>query len=180
MLAFLFRRLGQSLLVVVVMATLVFVGVYALGNPIDILISPDADQIERERAIERLGLDQPLWVQFWLFVKAALTGDLGRSFVHGVPAVDLILSRMPATLELAVVGAVLSVGIGIPLGLIAGLAPRSLLGRGIMTGSILGFSLPNFWLGLMLILLFAVELQILPAGGRGETRRAARHPSGRS
>ena len=64
MLPFLFRRLGQSLLIMVVMATLVFVGVYALGNPIDILISPDADQIERERAIERLGLDEPLWVQF--------------------------------------------------------------------------------------------------------------------
>ena len=147
MLAFLFRRLGQSLLVVVVMASLVFVGVYALGNPIDILISLDADQIERERAIERLGLDQPMWVQFWLFVKAALTGDLGRSFVHGVPAVDLIVSRMPATLELAVVALVLAVGIGIPLGLIAGLAPRSALGRGIMTGSIIGFSPPRPWPG---------------------------------
>jgi peptide/nickel transport system permease protein len=171
MLAFLFRRLGQSLLVIVVMATLVFIGVYALGNPIDILINPEADQIERERAIERLGLDQPLWVQFGLFVKAALTGDLGRSFVHGVPAIDLIVSRIPATLELAFVALVLAVGIGIPLGLLAGLAPRSLLGRGIMTGSIIGFSLPNFWLGLMLILLFAVELKILPAGGRGETRQ---------
>jgi len=171
MLAFLFRRLGQSLLVVVVMATLVFVGVYAIGNPIDILISPEADLIERERAIERLGLDQPLWVQFWLFLKAALAGDLGRSFVHGVPAIDLILSRMPATLELAFVALVISVGIGIPLGLLAGLKPQSLVGRSIMTGSIVGFSLPNFWLGLMLILLFAVELQILPAGGRGETRR---------
>jgi peptide/nickel transport system permease protein len=171
MLAFLFRRLGQSLLVIVVMATLVFVGVYALGNPIDILINPEADQIERERAIERLGLDQPLWVQFGLFIKAALTGDLGRSFVHGVPAIDLIVSRIPATLELAFVALLLAVGIGIPLGLLAGLAPRSLLGRGIMTGSIIGFSLPNFWLGLMLILLFAVELKILPAGGRGETRQ---------
>jgi peptide/nickel transport system permease protein len=170
MLAFLFRRLGQSLLVVAAMATLVFIGVYALGNPIDILISPEADQIERERAIERLGLDRPLWMQFWLFVKAALTGDLGRSFVHGVPALDLILSRMPATLELAFTALVLAVGIGIPLGLLAGLKPQSLLGRGIMTGSIVGFSLPNFWLGLMLILLFAVELNILPAGGRGATR----------
>jgi peptide/nickel transport system permease protein len=171
MLAFLFRRLGQSLLVVVVMATLVFVGVYALGNPIDILISPDADQLERERAIERLGLDQPIWVQFGLFVKSALAGDLGRSFVHGVPAIDLILSRMPATLELAFTALVLAAGIGIPLGLLAGLRPQSLVGRSIMTGSIVGFSLPNFWLGLMLILLFAVELNILPAGGRGETRR---------
>ena len=169
MLAFLFRRLGQGLLVVAVMATLVFVGVYALGNPIDILISPEADQLEREQAIERLGLDRPLWVQFAIFVKSALTGNLGISFVHGEPALDLILSRMPATLELAFVALVIAVGIGIPAGLLAGVAPRSLLGRGIMTGSILGFSVPNFWLGLMLILVFAVELKVLPAGGRGET-----------
>jgi peptide/nickel transport system permease protein len=171
MLAFLFRRLGQGLLVIAVMATLVFLGVYALGNPIDILLSPDADQLEREQAIVRLGLDRPLWVQFGLFVRSALTGNLGISFVHGVPAIDLVLSRMPATLELALVALVISVGVGIPAGLAAGLAPRSLLGRGIMTGSILGFSVPNFWLGLMLILVFAVELKVLPAGGRGETVR---------
>src|SRR5918997_5996840 len=170
MLAFLFRRLGQSALVMAVMATLVFAGVYALGNPIGILISPDADQIEREQAITRLGLDQPMWMQFWVFIKNALAGDLGRSFVHGVPAIDLILSRMPATLELAFIALVLSIGIGLPLGMIAGLMPNSIVGRGIMTGSILGFSLPNFWLGLMLILVFAVEFKILPAGGRGETR----------
>jgi len=152
------------------MATLVFVGVYALGNPIDILINPEADQLEREQAIVRLGLDRPMWMQFALFVKAALTGDLGISFVHGVPAAGLILSRMPATLELAMVALVIAIGLGIPLGVIAGAAPRSLAGRGIMTASIVGFSLPNFWLGLMLILAFAVELQVLPAGGRGETR----------
>jgi peptide/nickel transport system permease protein len=169
MLAFLFRRLGQGLLVVAVMATLVFVGVYALGNPIDILISPEADQLEREQAIVRLGLDRPMWVQFALFVKSALTGNLGTSFVHGVPAIELILDRMPATLELAFVALIIAVGIGIPAGLIAGLAPRSLAGRLIMTTSILGFSVPNFWLGLMLILLFSVELKVLPAGGRGET-----------
>jgi peptide/nickel transport system permease protein len=169
MLAFLFRRLGQGLLVVAVMATLVFVGVYALGNPIDILISPEADQLEREQAIVRLGLDRPMWVQFGLFVKSALGGNLGISFVHGVPAIELILNRMPATLELALVALIISVGIGIPAGLAAGLAPRSLHGRLIMTGSILGFSVPNFWLGLMLILLFSVELKVLPAGGRGET-----------
>jgi peptide/nickel transport system permease protein len=170
MLAFLLRRLGQGLLVVAVMATLVFVGVYALGNPIDILISPQADEIEREQAIVRLGLDRPLWVQFAIFVKSAAIGDLGTSFVHGVPAVDLILGRMPATLELALVALIISIGVGIPAGLLAGVAPRSLGGRAVMTGSIVGFSVPNFWLGLMLILLFAVELKILPAGGRGETR----------
>src|SRR5436190_9423556 len=170
MLVFLFRRLGQSLLVLAAMAILVFVGVYALGNPIDFLIAADADQLEREQAIVRLGLDQPLWVQFGLFVKSALAGDLGKSFVHGVPAIGLILNRAPATLELAGTALIISIGLGIPLGLLAGLYPRSLLGRGIMTGSILGFSLPNFWFGLMLILVFAVELNVLPAGGRGDTR----------
>jgi peptide/nickel transport system permease protein len=170
MLAFLFRRLGQSMLVMAVMATLVFVGVYALGNPLDILISPEADQLEREQAAVRLGLDRPVWVQFWVFVKSALAGDLGKSFVHGIPALDLILQRMPATMELAFVALVLSVAIGIPLGMFAGLKPQTFLGRAIMTGSILGFSLPNFWLGLMLILVFSVELKLLPAGGRGATR----------
>jgi peptide/nickel transport system permease protein len=169
MVAFLIRRLGQGLLVLGVMATLVFVGVYALGNPIDILISPEADQLEREQAIERLGLDRPLWWQFAIFVKSALSGNLGTSFVHGVPATDLILDRMPATLELAAAALIISVALGIPAGLWAGLKPRSLAGQTIMTASILGFSVPNFWLGLMLILLFAVNLHILPAGGRGAT-----------
>src|SRR6202162_1578533 len=155
MLAFLLRRASQGLLVIAAMAVLVFVGVYALGNPIDILISPEADQLERAQAIARLGLDRPMWGQFLLFVGAALRGDLGLSFVHGAPAVGLILSRMPATLELALVALVIAVGAGIPLGLMAGLAPRSLFSRTVMVGSIFGFSLPNFWLGLMLILLFA-------------------------
>ncbi len=170
MLAFLIRRLGQSLLVVVAMAVLVFVGVYALGSPIDILINPEADQLEREQAIVRLGLDKPMWVQFGLFLQHAGSGDLGRSFVHGVPATEIIFSRMPATLELALTAFIIAVGLGIPLGLMAGLAPRSFAGRLINAGSIFGFSLPNFWLGLMLILLFAVQLKVLPAGGRGETR----------
>ncbi|HJW79545.1 MAG TPA: ABC transporter permease, partial [Beijerinckiaceae bacterium] len=99
----------------------------------------------------------------------ALHGDLGRSFVYNVPAVEVILQRLPATLELALVGLAFSILIGIPLGVVAGLKPHSAAGRSIMSGSILGFSLPNFWIGLMLILLFAVELRILPAGGRGPT-----------
>ena len=172
MLAFLLRRISQGLLVIAAMAVLVFLGVYALGNPIDILISPEADQIERAQAIARLGLDRPLWAQFWLFIVSALHGDLGTSFVHGVPALGLILSRMPATMELALVALIIAVGLGVPLGLIAGLAPRSLFSRTVMVGSIFGFSLPNFWLGLMLILLFAVNLHLLPAGGRGDTREA--------
>ena len=169
MLVYLIRRLGQSLLVVTAMATLVFVGLYLVGDPVDILANPDADQAERAAIAARLGLDRPLHQQFATFVWNALQGDLGRSFVYNVSAVEVILQRLPATLELALVGLVFSILIGIPLGLLAGLKPHSLPGRAIMTGSILGFSLPNFWIGLMLVLLFAVELKWLPASGRGPT-----------
>jgi peptide/nickel transport system permease protein len=169
MLVYLIRRLGQSLLVVAVMAILVFLAVFAVGDPIDILANPNADQAERAAIARTLGLDRPLWEQFGVFVMNALQGDLGRSFVYNTPAVDVILERLPATLELALVGLLFSVAIGIPLGIAAGLRPNSWLGRAIMSGSILGFSLPNFWIGLMLILLFAVELRILPASGRGPT-----------
>src|ERR1043165_3984747 len=139
MLAFLLRRTFQGALVVAAMAVLVFIGVYALGNPIDILISPEADQIERDQAIARLGLDQPMWMQFWLFARSAVTGDLRTSFVHGVPAVGIILSRMPATMELALVALVIAVGLGVPLGLLAGLSPQSWFSRTVMVGSIFGF-----------------------------------------
>lgn len=169
MTVFIVRRLLQALLVLAVMTVIVFVGVYAIGNPIDILIAPDATQAERERAIRALGLDRPVWEQYGLFLQNLLQGDLGRSFVYNEPALKLVLQRLPATLELAVAAMLMSLLIGIPLGMWAGLYPDSISGRGIMAGSILGFSLPNFWQGLMLIMLFAVILQWLPAGGRGET-----------
>jgi peptide/nickel transport system permease protein len=169
MLVYLLRRLGQSLFVVAAMAVLVFVGVYAIGNPIDILISPDADQAEMEAAIARLGLDKPLWEQFFIFVQNALQGNLGRSFVYSTDALSLILSRLPATLELAFLALIFAIFLGVPLGMIAGLKPNSIVGKSIMAGSILGFSLPNFWQGMMLILLFAVILKWLPSTGRGDT-----------
>ena len=169
MLVYLIRRLGQSLLVIAAMATLVFLALYLLGDPVDILANPDADQAERAAIAARLGLDRPLYEQFGRFAWAALQGDLGRSFVYNVSAVEVILQRMPATLELAFVGLAFSILIGLPLGVLAGLKPHSFAGRAIMSGSILGFSLPNFWIGLMLVLLFAVELKLLPASGRGTT-----------
>ena len=169
MLVYLIRRLSQSLMVVAVMATLVFVAIYAVGNPVDILASPDADQQELAAIAKRLGLDRPLYEQFGVFVWNALHGDLGRSFVYNAPAVDVILERLPATMELAFVGLILSIVIGIPLGVLAGLKPEGWLSRTIMSCSILGLSLPNFWIGLMLILLFAVQLKVLPASGRGPT-----------
>jgi peptide/nickel transport system permease protein len=166
---YIIRRSLQALLVLFVMSMLVFAGVYAVGNPIDILINPQADQIDRERAIAALGLDKPLWEQYVTFVQGAFSGDLGRSFVHSTPALELILERMPATLELASAAMVIAIVLGIPLGLWAGLKPDSVAGRTIMAGSILGFSLPTFWVGLMLIMVFSVMLGWLPSNGRGPT-----------
>jgi peptide/nickel transport system permease protein len=169
MLVFLLRRLAQSVFVLIAMMIVVFFGVYMIGNPVDILISPDATPLEVEETMARFGFDQPVHIQFLKFVGNALQGDLGRSFVHGEPAVQLILSYMPATLELAVLGLIFSVLIGVPLGVYAGYKADRWQGRAIMTGSIFGFSLPNFWVGMLLILIFAVELRWLPSTGRGET-----------
>jgi peptide/nickel transport system permease protein len=169
MLAFTIRRLGQSVFVLFVMAFIVFIGVYAIGNPIELLVNPQADAAERARATAALGLDKPLMEQFGVFLAGAMRGDLGRSFVYNVPAIQLILERLPATLELAGAAMVMAIALGIPLGLVAGLKPHSALGRGIMAGSILGFSLPTFWVGLVLIMVFSVQLGWLPPNGRGET-----------
>ena len=169
MLVFIIRRSLQAIVVLWVMSLLVFVGVYAVGNPIDILINPQADQQDRERAIHALGLDKSLPDQYLSFLAGAVHGDLGRSFVHSTPALSLILERMPATLELAATAMLIAVILGIPLGLWAGLRPNGIAGRTIMAGSILGFSLPTFWVGLMLIMVFSVMLGWLPSNGRGPT-----------
>jgi len=166
---FIIRRLMQSGAVLVVMSLIVFFGVYAIGDPIEIFISPEADQIERERAKAALGLDRPVWAQYFAFLGAAFQGDLGRSFVFNMPAITLILQRMPATLELAVSALLLGIVVGLPLGMYAGYRPNSAGAKAILAGSILGFSLPTFWVGLMLIMVFAVNLGWLPSTGRGQT-----------
>lgn len=171
MAVFIIRRLFQSLLVLVIVSILVFLGVYAIGNPADILIPPDSTEAEREIAIRALGLDRPLLTQYGMFLGNALRGDLGRSFVFNEPTISLILHRMPATLELAFCALFVSVFLGVPLGMIAGYRANTVLDRTIMTGSILGFSVPTFWMGMMLIMVFAVFLGWLPSSGRGETAR---------
>lgn len=167
MLAFIIRRSGQGLLVIAAMITLVFFGVNVVGDPVWILVSPDMTQDQIAEVSRSLGLDRPIHEQYVHFVKGIFQGDLGRSFVHGTPAIGLILERMPATLELAFVALVLAIVLGIPLGLFAGLNPDHPLSRAVMAISILGFSLPTFWVGLMLIMVFAVMLGWLPATGRG-------------
>jgi peptide/nickel transport system permease protein len=169
MMRFVIGRIWQSAVVLFVMSLLVFVGIYAVGNPVDIFISPETTQEQRAATIAALGLDQPLWIQYGRFLRNALAGDLGRSFAYSTPAITLILERLPATMELAVSALVLSVTAGIPLGLWAALRKDHWIGRSIMGLSILGFSLPTFWVGLMLIMLFSVTLGWLPSSGRGET-----------
>ncbi len=169
MTAFIIRRALQAVVVLFLTALIVFLGVYAIGDPLEILLPGDATEAERAQVAASLGLDQPLPVQFIGFLTDILSGDFGRSFVYNRPTIDVIFERFPATLELVVTALVLSLLIGIPLGLWAGMKPRSAVDETIMTGSILGFSLPNFWQGMMLIMIFSVWLGWLPSTGRGDT-----------
>ena len=168
MTVFIIRRLMQAAVVVLVMSFLVFSGVFLVGDPVEILVADDADQAERQAVIESLGLDQPFHVQYMRFLTRAAQGDLGESFVFNEPALMLILERLPATLELAFAALLIAVVFGIPLGVWAGLKPDAISSKVIMSGSILGFSLPTFWVGIMMIILFAVILGWLPSTGRGD------------
>ena len=169
MFSYAIRRLFQSGFVLIAMSFLVFVGVYAIGNPVDLLVNPAADEAEKLRATIAMGLDKPFYAQYLSFLGAASTGNFGRSFVFNIPSLDLILQKLPATIELATFAMIIAVTLGIPLGLIAGLKPDSFSGRSIMALSIVGFSLPTFWVGLVLIMFFSVNLGWLPSNGRGET-----------
>jgi peptide/nickel transport system permease protein len=169
MTAYILRRLMQTAVLVAVMSVIVFFGIHIVGDPIWLLVNPQMDQKDIEAAVRALGLDRPIWEQYFHFVSGALRGDLGRSFIFGEPALTVILQRMPATLELAFTALVMAIAAGIPLGLYAGLKPDSWVSKTIMAGSIVGFSLPTFWVGLMLIMVFAVMLGWLPSTGRGAT-----------
>ncbi len=168
MIGYLFQRLLQALAVIAAMSVVVFVGIYAIGNPIDVLIDPGANQQIREQLIARYGLDQPLWRQYFTFVGNVFRGDLGTSMVYNVPVVSLVFSRLPATLELVLVSVTIATVIGIPAGIWAGYRPKSFAAKAIMALSVLGFSVPTFWIGMILIMTFAVQLGWLPSGGRGD------------
>ena len=154
---------------VLVASVLIFVGVYAIGDPMALLVPTDATTQTREAAAQALGLDRPLYEQYLTFLTNALQGNLGVSFVFRENALTVILERLPATLELASAAMFLALVIGVPLGAVAGMAPGGLADRSLLIGSVLGLSLPTFWIGILLILFFAVELGLLPASGRGET-----------
>ena len=150
------------------MSLIVFCGVNLIGDPVYMMISPESEPAEIERTIKEFGFDKPVLEQYWYFLKNVVSGDFGRSFVQGIPALPMILERFPATIELAVFSLFISLVFALPLGIYAGLYPERKASRIIMSGSILGFSMPTFWVGIMLIMLFAVKLVWLPSTGRGE------------
>jgi peptide/nickel transport system permease protein len=168
MLAFMLRRTIQSVVVLFVMSLLVFCMINLVGDPVDMLVNPESLPDEIERVRRDFGLDQPVYVQYWEFLKGALSGDLGNSYVFGRPALTLMAERFPATLELAVCALIIAVMIGLPLGIYSGLRPDGWPARIIMSLSVLGISIPTFWLGLMMIIVFSVILGWLPVSGRGE------------
>lgn len=169
MLGYLIQRLLQSFIVILCVTFVVFVIMYYSGDPVELLLPPEATPLQAEQLRHHLGLDKPFHAQYGIFLKNALRGDLGTSFIFNQSAISLVVERIPATLELALFAMFLAVLMGIPAGIVTAIRPKSFLSKTIMSGSLLGISLPVFWLGIMLVMIFSVILGWLPSSGRGET-----------
>ena len=169
MLKYIVKRFVQMIVVLFVVSILVFMLTNFIGDPVDMLVPENATVEQVESARARLGLNKPLPVQYDIFLRDVLHGNFGKSYTYGKPAMGLIMERMPATLELVAIAALLVLFIAIPLGVYAGAYPKRRSSKIIMSGSILGISLPSFWVGRMMIYIFAVMLRALPASGRGNT-----------
>lgn len=168
MFAFTVRRLIQMVLVLWAVSVIVFLMMTFTGDPVFMVVPIDATQAEIEQARRILGLDRPMIVQYGIFMSGLLQGDFGLSYVFRQPALDLIMERLPATMEMVLVAMVIATVVAIPLGVYAGANPGKPLSRLIMSGSLLGVSLPGFWVGMMLIWVLAVEFRIFPSSGRGD------------
>ena len=168
MLAFIIRRLAQSVLVMLAVALIAFMVFRYVGDPIASMVGVDTRLADQEVMRERLGLNDPFYVQFIRFVGNALQGQFGISYRLQQPVTQLILERLPATIELAFASATIALVFGVALGIYTALKPRNLLSASIMTASLVGVSLPTFLIGIGLIYIFAVELKWLPSFGRGE------------
>ncbi|HHY01886.1 MAG TPA: ABC transporter permease [Paracoccus sp.] len=169
MLIFILRRLFQSVIVMLVVALIAFLIFRYVGDPIVSMAGVDTRLEDQELMRQRLGLNDPFYIQFWNFLTNALQGNFGISYRLQQPAMRLILDRLPATIELAVVSATLALVLGVLMGIFTALRARSFLSGVIMTLSLVGVSLPTFLIGIGLIYIFAVELQWLPSNGRGVT-----------
>lgn len=169
MIKYVIKRFVQMFVVLFIVSILVFMLTNFIGDPVDMLVPENATLEQIESARSRLGLDKPLPVQYGIFLNDVIHGNFGKSYTYGLPAMGLIVERIPATMEIVIVAALLTLFIAIPLGVYAGAFPKRKTSKLIMSGSILGISLPSFWLGMMMIYIFAVVLRVLPASGRGDT-----------
>lgn len=168
MFAYLIRRLGLLIPVMLGVVTLVFLLIHFIpGDPVDIMLGDYAMPGAKEELRHQLGLDQPIWIQYGHYMSSLAKGDLGQSLHSHRPVLDEILERFPATAELMLGGMVVALIMAIPLGIISALKPHSWIDNGSMFLSFLGVSIPNFWLGPLLILLFAIQLDWLPVNERG-------------
>jgi peptide/nickel transport system permease protein len=147
---------------------IVFFIMFKAGDPVELMLPPDATQQDVIEMRAALGLDKSFIVQYQKFLINASHGNLGNSFIYGQPALDIVFERMPATLELAVIAMLLSIIIGVPLGIISSIKPNSIVSRVIMFFSLAGISVPVFWTGMILVLVFSVILGVLPSSGRGD------------
>ncbi len=161
------RRLLQIIPVIIGVSIIVFVLLRLTGDPVILMLPEDATPQEIESLTTALGLDKPLHIQYWVFFKNALKGDFGRSFRFKAPALEIVLERMPYTLQLAGAAMLVALVIAIPLGIISAIRQNSIIDLTASTVSVLGRAMPNFWLGLMLIIVFAVVLRWLPVSGKG-------------
>lgn len=168
MLAFIIRRLLQSILVMLAVGFIAFSLFNFVGDPVSLMLPPEATQADREEVRKSLGLDQPFYVQFGTFLGNAVQGNFGISLRLGRPVSQLLVERLPATLELAMTAAVFGLLVGIPMGVYTALKRDRWTSKLLLTGSLVGVSLPNFLIGIFLILIFAVWLGWLPSFGRGE------------
>ena len=168
MAAFIVRRLIQSVFVMFFVALVAFSLFRYVGDPINQMVGVETSLKERDALRERLGLNDPMPEQFWRFISSAAVGDFGISYQHKRPVSEMIALRLPATLELSLISAILSLAIGVPMGVYTGLHRDGLLSKVFMTVSLVGISLPTFLIGILMIYLFAVKMTILPSFGRGE------------
>ena len=169
MLAFIARRLVQSILVMLTVGFIAFSLFNFVGDPVALMLPPEATQADREEVRKALGLDKPFYTQFAVFVQNALQGNFGISLRLGRPVSQLLAERLPATLELVGVATLLALLVGIPAGIYTALKRDHWSSKLLLTGSLIGVSLPNFLIGIFLIVIFAVWLGILPSFGRGDT-----------
>jgi len=169
MFKFILKRLTQMVVVLLIVSFIVFFMTSIIGNPVYNMVPETATQEQVDHVIRQLGLDKPLPVQYLIFLKNALNGEFGRSYKYNRPALGLILERFPATMEIVFVAMTLTIVLGISLGVYAGSRPKSKVTKLIMGGSLLGISLPSFWIGMVFIYLFGVTLGWLPVSGRGPT-----------